>query len=240
MSNEFSKFLKKVDTTPVVGCRMFDVQKVMVSVIIFIFPLISFAQTQESVELPSPRGAFLRSLVMPGWGHYYADNENWNRGKYHLAGEVVLALSYFGLDARANYLENDFRTLAVSKAGADLTGKSRNFQIAIGNYDDLASYNDAQLRNRNWDNLFPQTPEYEWNWENSTLRDQYKDTRERVDKNRSQLPTLLALMVVNRLGSGISAFVQARDRLENIPEARFSYLNEFGEPGLTASLRFNF
>jgi hypothetical protein len=240
MSNEFSKFLKKVDTTPVVGCRMFDVQKVMVSVIIFIFPLISFAQNQESVELPSPRGAFLRSLVMPGWGHYYADNENWNRGKYHLAGEVILALSYFGLDARANYLENDFRTIAVSKAGADLTGKSRNFQIAIGNYDDLASYNDAQLRNRNWDNLFPQTPEYEWNWENSALRDQYKDTRERVDKNRSQLPTLLALMVVNRLGSGISAFVQARDRLENIPEARFSYLNEFGEPGLTASLRFNF
>jgi len=240
MSNEFSKFLKKVDTTPVVGCRMFDVQKVMVSVIIFIFPLISFAQNQESVELPSPRGAFLRSLVMPGWGHYYADNENWNRGKYHLAGEVILALSYFGLNARANYLENDFRTLAVSKAGADLTGKSRNFQIAIGNYDDLASYNDAQLRNRNWDNLFPQTPEYEWNWENSTLRNQYKDTRVRVDKNRSQLPTLLALMVVNRLGSGISAFVQARDRLENIPEARFSYLNEFGEPGLTASLRFNF
>lgn len=240
MSNEFSKFLKNIYSTFGVSCCMFDVQKLLVFTTISLFPLISIAQTQEREDLPSPRGAFLRSLVMPGWGHYYADNDNWNRGKYHLAGEVVLVLSYLGLDARANYLENDFKTLATSKAGADLSGKSRNFQIAIGNYDNLASYNDAQLRNRNWDDLFPQTPEYAWNWENSDLRNQYRDTRERVDKNRSQLPTLLALMVVNRLGSGISAFVQARDRWENMPEARFSYLNEFGEPGLTASLRFNF
>lgn len=240
MSNEFCKSQKKTGRTIGVGCWLFDVQKLLVSFIIILFPLISFAQTRESEELPSPRGAFLRSLAMPGWGHYYVDNELWNRGKYHLAGEVVLVLTYFGLDARSNFLENDFRTLAVSKAGADLSGKSRNYQIAIGNYDDLASYNDAQLRNRNWDDLFPQTPEYEWNWESSDLRNQYRDTRERVDKNRSQLPTLLALMVVNRLGSGISAFVQARNRWENMPEARFSYLNEFGEPGLTASLRFNF
>lgn len=198
------------------------------------------AQTDQEEDLPSPRGAFLRSLVMPGWGHHYADNDNWNRGKYHLAGEVVLVLSYFGLDARADYLENDFRTLALSRSGADLSNKSRNFLIAIGNYDDLSSYNDAQLRSRNWNNIFPETPENQWNWENSDFRNQYRDTRERVDKSRSQLPTLIALMVVNRLGSGISAFVQARDRWENVPEARFSYLNEFGEPGITASLRFNF
>ncbi|MEX0722665.1 MAG: hypothetical protein WD053_02240 [Gracilimonas sp.] len=198
------------------------------------------AQVQSEEDLPSPRGAFLRSLVMPGWGHHYADSENWNRGKYHLAGEVVLLLTYFGLDARSDYLENDFRTLALSRSGADLSDKSRSFQIAVGNYDDLASYNNAQLRNRNWNNLFPETAEYQWNWENSDFRNQYRNTRERVDKNRSQLPTLLALMVVNRLGSGISAFVQARDRWENAPEARFSYINEFGEPGLTASLRFNF
>ncbi|MEX2478894.1 MAG: hypothetical protein WD357_10685 [Gracilimonas sp.] len=197
-------------------------------------------QAQSEEDLPSPRGAFLRSLVMPGWGHHYADSENWNRGKYHLAGEVVLLLTYFGLDARSDYLENDFRTLALNRSGADLSDKSRSFQIAVGNYDDLASYNNAQLRNRNWNNLFPETAEYQWNWENSDFRNQYRNTRERVDRNRSQLPTLLALMVVNRLGSGISAFVQARDRWENAPEARFSYINEFGEPGLTASLRFNF
>ncbi|MBD3616040.1 MAG: hypothetical protein HUJ22_05655 [Gracilimonas sp.] len=215
------------------------------SIFIFIFA-ISFstaaeAQVKEQEEdLPSAKRAFLRSLVVPGWGHYYVDNENWTRGKYHLAGEVVLVLSYFGLDARADNLENDFITLALSKARTDLSGKKRDYLIAVGNYDDLDSYNEAQIRTRNWDQLYPETAEYQWSWENRDLRNQYRNTRERVDKHRSQLPTLLALMAANRLFSGLSAFVRARDKWENAPEAKLSYFNEFGEPGFTAVLRFNF
>lgn len=221
-----------------IGCWMLDVQKTLVLTFICLFPVITFAQTQE--DHPSPRGAFLRSLAVPGWGHYYADNDNWNRGKYHLAGEVVLVLSYFGLDARANYLENDFYTLAQSKANTDLSGKSRDYIIAIGNYDNLAAYNDAMLRTRNWNQVYDDIPENRWNWESSDYRFQYQDARERVERSRSQLPALVALMVTNRLVSGLSAFIQARDNIENLPEASFSYINQFGEPGITANLRFNF
>ncbi|WP_322570719.1 hypothetical protein [Rhodohalobacter sp.] len=178
--------------------------------------------------------------MMPGWGHYYADKTDWNRGKYHLAGEAVLVLSYFGLDARANTLENDFYTLAQSKAGTDLSNKSRDYLIAIGNYDNLEEYNQAQLRTRNWNRLYEDTPELRWSWESSDLRNQYRDAREQVDGNRSQLPTLVSLMVVNRLVSGISAFVKARDMGKNLPEASFSYVNQFGQRGVTANLRFEF
>lgn len=208
--------------------------------LLFVVLFSDYVEAQDTEELPSPKAAFLRSLAVPGWGHYYTDNENWDRGKYHLAGEAVLVLSYFGLDARADYLENDFRTLALSKAGADLAGKPRGYLIAIGNFDDLAAYNDAQLRSRNWDAIYPETAEYQWSWESNDLRNQYRNTRERVDRNRSQLSTLLALMVTNRLVSGLSAFVQARNKWENVPEAGFSYHNEFGEPGITAKIRFSF
>lgn len=214
---------------------------------IFVIPIIfvlifqgELLAQQQKEDGPSPRGAFLRSLVMPGWGHYYADSDNWNRGKYHLAGEAVLVLSYFGLNTRANNLENDFQTLAKSKAGTDLSGKSREYEIAIGNFDNLEEYNEARSQTRNWDVLFPETSEYQWNWENEEYRTQYQDARERVDRNRSQLPTLIALMVTNRLVSGISAFIKARDIMDNPPDAQFSYLNEFGEPGVTARLRFDF
>lgn len=217
-----------------VGCSMFFL------LFVTLFSFQAEAQAQQKEDMPSPRGAFLRSLAVPGWGHYYADNNNWNRGKYHLAGEVVLVLSYFGLDARANYLENDFHTLAQSKAHANLSGKSRDYIIAIGNYDNLAAYNDAMLRTRNWNQVYPETAEYSWEWENSDYRFQYQDARDRVERTRNQLPALVALMVTNRLVSGISAFIQARDNIQNMPEASFSYINEFGEPGVTASLRFNF
>ncbi|MDR9417449.1 hypothetical protein [Gracilimonas sp.] len=198
------------------------------------------AQTAQNEDLPNPRNAFLRSLAMPGWGHYYVDNNNWNRGKYHMAGEVVLILSYFGLDARANSLENDFYTLALSKAGTELSDKSREYLIAIGSFDNLDAYNQEQLRLRNWDNVFPDTPEYRWNWENRDLRNSYESAREKVDRNRSQLPALVALMVSNRLVSGLSAFIRARDMGKNLPEASFSYVNGLGEPGATLNLRFNF
>lgn len=71
-------------------------------------------------------------------------------------------------------------------------------------------------------------------------RFRYQDMRERIDKNSNQLPALITLMVANRVISGLSAFAKARNMNRNLPEARFSYLNEFGEPGLTASLRFGF
>jgi hypothetical protein len=188
--------IKKITSSLNVRCSVF----IILFAVLF-SPSIE-AQVQQKEDSPSPRGAFLRSLVVPGWGHYYAENDNWNRGKYHLAGEVVLVLSYFGLDARANYLENDYYTFASAKPNTNLEGKSRQFILAVGNYNNLAAYNDAQLRTRNWDQVFPETQEFNWNWESSELRFQYQDARERVERSRSQLPTLVALIVENRLVSG--------------------------------------
>lgn len=196
-------------------------------------------QAQDRDEI-TPGGAFLRSMVVPGWGHHYVDDTNWNRGKYHLAGEAVLVLSYLGLNVRANYLETDFRTLAQSRSGADLSDKSRDYLIALGNFDSMGEYNEAQLRARRWNALFPDTPEYQWSWDRTEDRIQYQNTREKVDKTRNQLPTLVVLMVGNRIASGISAYLRAQKKLENFPEAGFTYINEAGYQGVAARIRFNF
>jgi len=188
----------------------------------------------------SPRGAFLRSMAVPGWGHHYVDKTDWNRGKYHLSGEAVLVLSYLGLNVRANNLETDFRTLAQSRSGASLSGKDRDYLIALGNYDTLGEYNEAQLRSRRWDALFPDTQEYQWSWQRIDDRLQYRDTREKVDKTRNQLPALIVLMVGNRIASGISAYLRAQNISGNLPEAGLTYLDQPGYRGLAANFRFNF
>lgn len=199
---------------------------------------ISAQETETS--LPSPRGAFLRSLVMPGWGHYYVDNANWKRGQYHLAADVVMILGYTGISIRNNRLEDNLITFARSNANINLDGRSRDIYLAIAEFDNLDAYNDYQLISRNWNNLLPESTENQWNWQNNDDRFKYRDMRQRIDDNDNQLPALVTLMVMNRLVSGISAFVQARHKSEMMPEATFSYLNEFGEPGLTAHLRLNF
>ncbi|MEP0004538.1 MAG: hypothetical protein ABJF30_00705 [Balneola sp.] len=197
-------------------------------------------QSDNFKDLPSPRKALLLSFVVPGLGHHYVDNENWTRGKIHLGSEIALLAGYFGLSARANRLENNLNTLATSKAGVSLSGKDRGFELAIANYDNLEEYNDYQLRTRRWQNILPNTPENRWNWESDNARFEFQNTRDRIANSENQLPTLLTLMVANRIFSGINAFTQAREASSKMPEASVSYLNEFGERGITARLKFNF
>ena len=48
--------------------------------------LCSFSMASEAqnfdVSEKSPRDAFLRSLVLPGWGHHYIDKTDWKRGQF--------------------------------------------------------------------------------------------------------------------------------------------------------------
>lgn len=204
-------------------------------------PILSTAQElQASKDLPSPRGAFLRSMILPGWGHQYIDKTDWKRGQYHMAADAVMILSYLGLRSRVNYLEGNLETFALSKANADLSGRNREFFLAIANFDNLDEYNDFQLRTRNWNNLLSDTPENQWNWTVDGDRLEYQDMRERIDKNKNQLPALVTLMVANRVISGLNAFVRARKIWSNPPDASLSYVNELGQPGITANLRFSF
>jgi hypothetical protein len=171
--------------------------------------ILSFADAVAQ-ENPDPAGAFWRSIAVPGWGHYYTDQENWNRGKAHLGAEIVLIGSFFGIHSRANRLENQFITLSGLKAGVDISGRDRTFRLAIGDFDTLEEYNDYQLRSRNWNRLIADTPENRWEWDSAEDRRRYRELRSGSDRLRNQLPALAGLMVVNRVISGISAFTKAR------------------------------
>lgn len=204
---------------------------------------ILFLSAVESVEAqnqPDPRNSFLRSLAIPGWGHYYNDSANWTRGKIHLGADVVLIGSYFGLNARASNLEDQFKTFARLNAGLDISGRSRQLQLAMGQYNSLEEYNDFQLRSRNWDQILPDTPENKWQWESAEARERYADLRETSDRARNQLPAIAGLMVVNRVLSAISAYRQARE-MAPMPELSFSpALIDNRQNGVIANLTFRF
>lgn len=159
----------------------------------------------------NPAAALRRSFLLPGWGEYYANPEQWTRGQWHMALDVSLILSYVGIQYRASILEDELVTFAQSNAGINLANRDREMYLAVSNHDNLAAYNDVQLRTRNWNKRLEQIPENEWNWESSSSRSQFNDMRERVDKNNNQLPALVTLMVVNRVISGIHAFGLVRD-----------------------------
>ena len=165
----------------------------------------------DSNQQKNPAAALRRSFLLPGWGEYYANSMQWTRGQWHMALDVSLILSYMGIRYRGSFLEDELVTFALSNAGIDLASRDREVYLAVSNHDNLALYNDYQLRSRNWNKRLEEIPENEWNWESSSSRSQFNDMRERVDKNNNQLPALVTLMVVNRVISGIHAFSLVRD-----------------------------
>ena len=162
-------------------------------------------------EQKNPAAALRRSFLFPGWGEHYANPLDWTRGQWHMAVDVSLILSYVGIRYRISFLEDELVTFAQSNAGIDLTSRDREMYLAVSNHDNLALYNDYQLRTRNWNKRLELIPENEWNWKSNSSRSQFNDMRERVDKNKNQLPALVTLMVINRVISGIHAFGLVRD-----------------------------
>ncbi len=188
----------------------------------------------------NPGTALLRSFILPGWGQYYVDSGNWRRGQVHLGAEVVLITSWIYLHTNANLLENNMYSFAQAYAGIDIRNASRVVEIAVAGYDSIHDYNEFQLRSRNWDRLLDETPANMWAWDSRDHRIEYISLRNRMDRLRQQVPGVVTLMVVNRLLSGINAFVIARRYNENLPDLSFSVPQDTGGQGFQANLRFSF
>ncbi len=194
----------------------------------------------ETVRRPKPGMAFLRSMIIPGWGHYYVNKNNWTRGKFHLAADAVLIISYLSLHSYTNHLQNDMLTYAATYSGTDIRNKSREFQLNVANYDSRTQYNDYMERSRNWNQIYSETPDYYWSWQSNQDRLHYLEMKDKYDRTKQQLPTLITLMVANRLVSGISAYLRARKADRNLPTVAFTIPSQFGTNGVQANITIPF
>jgi hypothetical protein len=195
------------------------------------------ANAQDPIK---PGNAFAKSLVLPGWGHYSIDSKNWARGKIHLGTEVALVASFLGFRARSIRIETQYETLANLKAGVDIGGRGRSFQLAIGDFGSLQEYNDFQLRSRRWNRLFEENSENQWLWASDKDRTRYRELRSERDNIRNQLPAILSLMVANRIIAGLSAYNRAK-KLQNSPELSLIPVTAVtGETGFMARVVYRF
>lgn len=192
------------------------------------------------MKTPDPKIAFIRSLAFPGWGHYYVNKSNWTRGKYHLGAEAGLVLSFLGLHIHSNNLQQNWYGYARTEAGINIEGRNRSLQLAVGDFNNLSSYNDYQARSRNWDQFIEDTPENRWSWDSETERSRYNNLRNRFENIDQQLPALIGLMVVNRVVSAISAYNRARKMSSQSTAASFYLSPSYQSSAVVANLKVSF
>jgi hypothetical protein len=147
--------------------------------------------------------AIAYSLILPGLGDLYA--ENFATGKYFMGADAGLWLTYGGIRLYGQWLKEDAKTLAVQGASANFDGKDAKFEVNLGNFSDILSYNDAKLRNREYEMLYDPKSNFAWQWNSDADRLHYKDLRNRGEGAMRNSQFVLGALILNRLVAAISA-----------------------------------
>jgi hypothetical protein len=126
-------------------------------------------------------------------------------GKYFLAAEGVLWLTYGTFDVYANSIRDDSRAFAQAHADADVSNKNDQYFVDLGNFMNTAAYNDKQLRDREADKLYDPAAGYAWQWDSETSRATFRERRVASDNMYNNRKFVVAAVLINHVASAINA-----------------------------------
>ncbi len=143
------------------------------------------------------------SLILPGLGDIYAGKGE--IGQYYLGADAALWMAYGGIQSYGRWVKNDARTFAIERARANFSGKPQQFEVDLGNFTNIDDYNQAKLRNRQYDLLYDLSSTYAWEWNSEDDRLRFKNERIRGDELIRNSQFALGALVINRVIAAISA-----------------------------------
>ena len=194
-------------------------------------------------KVNSPKKPFMamtRSLILPGWGHWYAEGRDSRQAKWFLAADLTLLAGTLGYHRQSQRSFETMTTVAQQQAGVDIRGRSTSFQLAVAQFNSLEEYNSYQEQTRNWHRFLTSTPENLWNWSSESERLAYNDVRATYDNSKRQRSIFIGTMVLNRLVSGVSSAVAARNVNRRMPNMMLMTSSVADETIWQGHIRFSF
>ena len=150
----------------------------------------------------------IKSFLVPGWGQ--SDLGYKERSKMYNYIEIGILLSMFSSTKYSNEIKRNYIAYATEHAGVISDGKDREFWVDIGNYNTLNEYNSEHLRNRDTGELYPQTVEWRWSWDNSENRKYFESKRIQSDKLKLFSTFTFGALFLNHFISSIDALYLKR------------------------------
>ncbi len=155
----------------------------------------------------SPRQAFWRSLLLPGWGQHYAGGG----GLRFAVAEAGLWAGYLGLRGLEQVRQTHYQTYAAQHAGARPAGKNRAYFDDLGFYQSRVQHDQYALYDEGPQaELYPPTPEYTWEWDSEASRQRYRQLRNGSTSAGRQALYTTGLVVANRVIAAVHAARLAR------------------------------
>ncbi len=163
-----------------------------------------FVSTENArTETIPPGKAFLRSLIVPGWGEWKAGAKT--RARIFWISESALAAAFVGFRVYGHLKTNDYKAWGAIHAGANFSNKPERFATNISYYNDILEYNEYQRRLRRYDLVYPLTEANWWEWDSAASRKRFNSLRIQSQTAYRNAVIVLGLVFANHVFSGIDA-----------------------------------
>jgi hypothetical protein len=157
----------------------------------------------------SAAGAFWRSLLIPGWGQWYAGRPS--SGARFAAAELALWGGYVACQRLEGRRRDNYRAYAAEHARARLEGKDRQFVDDVGFYQSWLEHNQqARFEDGPEAFVYPDGPEFFWEWDQDPSRLQFRDMHNAAESAGRQAVYATGLVIVNHLIAAVHASRSAR------------------------------
>lgn len=169
----------------------------------------------STVLLGADKGTVLRSIVFPGWGQMHAGHST--RGALFMGLETSIWAGVGVSYLQGIFNRDDYRNLAMERAGIDVSFRDRDFQDDVGNFSSSDEYNDyirSLARYYYPDDLEAQQNYFSshsrygsdgWSWASADSRDNYHDALRISREWFRRTVYVAAFALVNRAVSAIDA-----------------------------------
>ena len=116
----------------------------------------------------------IKNIVIPGLG--MPNTEKYQKiKKQYLLREVILWGSLFSSRRSSDVYSNNYINYGIDYSDTDVSNFNYQYAINVGDYNSMSEYNDAMLRRRLPDKLYPQDEGYDWIWEAPSNRLKYRN-----------------------------------------------------------------
>lgn len=147
--------------------------------------------------------AFMKSLVLPGWGELDAGATT--RAKSFLIAEGLLWSGFVTLQIYSHWKQSDLENFAVERAGVNSTGKDKGFYSDMSNFHDIYEYNEEKRRFRQYDEVYPVDTDHFWEWKNEKDFKRFDDLRSSGEIAARNATLVVGGILVNHILSAVDA-----------------------------------
>ena len=156
----------------------------------------------ECASASKARGAFWRSLLLPGWGQHYASGG----GTRFFAAELAFWGSYLAFERLEDIRREQYRAYAAERARANPNGKSGEYFDDLGFYQSRLLHNQFALYEDGVNAaVYPLSRDFFWEWDHTASRERYRSLRNSSSTAGRQAVFTTGLIVVNHLVSAVHA-----------------------------------